>query len=64
MGGITIRSLTFFLSPFSGWNESFFGDLPMPGGAGIPFYTQPKVTTSRLILEGDGDMCGENSPYR
>ncbi len=42
--------------PFSGWNESFFGDLPMQGRAGIQFYTQPKVTTSRWFIEGEGDI--------
>jgi malonate-semialdehyde dehydrogenase (acetylating)/methylmalonate-semialdehyde dehydrogenase len=42
--------------PFAGWNESFFGDLHMQGRAGIQFYTQPKVTTSRWFLEGEGDI--------
>lgn len=42
--------------PFSGWNESFFGDLHMQGRAGVQFYTQPKVTTSRWFLEGEGDV--------
>lgn len=42
--------------PFSGWNESFFGDLHMQGRAGAQFYTQPKVTTSRWFLEGEADV--------
>jgi len=42
--------------PFSGWNESFFGDLHMQGRAGVMFYTQPKVTTSRWFAEGEGDI--------
>jgi len=42
--------------PFSGWNESFFGDLHMQGRAGVMFYTQPKVTTSRWFIEGEGDI--------
>jgi malonate-semialdehyde dehydrogenase (acetylating)/methylmalonate-semialdehyde dehydrogenase len=42
--------------PFSGWGESFFGDLHMQGRAGVQFYTQPKVTTSRWFLEGEGDI--------
>ncbi|MBI2512100.1 MAG: CoA-acylating methylmalonate-semialdehyde dehydrogenase [Opitutae bacterium] len=42
--------------PFSGWNESFFGDLHMQGRAGVQFYTQPKVTTSRWFIEGEGDI--------
>jgi malonate-semialdehyde dehydrogenase (acetylating) / methylmalonate-semialdehyde dehydrogenase len=42
--------------PFSGWNESFFGDLHMQGRAGVMFYTQPKVTTSRWFLDGESDI--------
>ena len=42
--------------PFSGWNESFFGDLHMQGRTGVLFYTQPKVTTSRWFAEGEGDI--------
>jgi malonate-semialdehyde dehydrogenase (acetylating)/methylmalonate-semialdehyde dehydrogenase len=30
--------------PFSGWNQSFFGDLHMQGMEGIQFYTRSKVT--------------------
>jgi malonate-semialdehyde dehydrogenase (acetylating)/methylmalonate-semialdehyde dehydrogenase len=42
--------------PFSGWNESFFGDLHMQGRAGVMFYTQPKVTTTRWFNDGEGDI--------
>ncbi len=42
--------------PFSGWNQSFFGDLHMQGRAGVQFYTQPKVTTSRWFIDGEGDI--------
>jgi malonate-semialdehyde dehydrogenase (acetylating)/methylmalonate-semialdehyde dehydrogenase len=42
--------------PFSGWGESFFGDLHMQGRAGVQFYTQPKVTTSRWFTDGEGDI--------
>lgn len=42
--------------PFSGWNESFFGDLHMQGRAGVMFFTQPKVTTTRWFEEGEGDI--------
>jgi malonate-semialdehyde dehydrogenase (acetylating)/methylmalonate-semialdehyde dehydrogenase len=42
--------------PFSGWNESFFGDLHMQGRAGVLFYTQPKVTTTRWFADGEGDI--------
>lgn len=30
--------------PFSGWNQSFFGDLHMQGIEGIQFFTRSKVT--------------------
>jgi malonate-semialdehyde dehydrogenase (acetylating)/methylmalonate-semialdehyde dehydrogenase len=33
--------------PFSGWNESFFGDLHGQGRHGIEFYTQTKVVIER-----------------
>ncbi len=42
--------------PFSGWNESFFGDLHMQGREGVAFYTRQKVTTSRWF--GDADVWG------
>lgn len=42
--------------PFSGWGESFFGDLHMQGRSGVLFYTQPKVTTSRWFSDGEGDI--------
>jgi malonate-semialdehyde dehydrogenase (acetylating)/methylmalonate-semialdehyde dehydrogenase len=33
--------------PFTGWNQSFFGDLHMQGIEGVQFYTQQKMTMSR-----------------
>jgi malonate-semialdehyde dehydrogenase (acetylating)/methylmalonate-semialdehyde dehydrogenase len=33
--------------PFSGWNESFFGDLHVQGPEGIHFYTRSKVVLTR-----------------
>ncbi len=33
--------------PFSGWNQSFFGDLHMQGVEGVQFYTRSKVTLTR-----------------
>ncbi len=33
--------------PFSGWNQSFFGDLHIQGLEGIQFYTRSKVVLSR-----------------
>lgn len=42
--------------PFSGWGESFFGDLHVQGREGVLFYTQQKVVTSRWFAEGEGDV--------
>ncbi|HEV7298992.1 MAG TPA: CoA-acylating methylmalonate-semialdehyde dehydrogenase [Tepidisphaeraceae bacterium] len=42
--------------PFSGWNESFFGDLHVQGREGVAFYTQQKVTTTRWFASGEGDI--------
>jgi malonate-semialdehyde dehydrogenase (acetylating)/methylmalonate-semialdehyde dehydrogenase len=33
--------------PFTGWNQSFFGDLHIQGVEGIQFYTQQKMTMTR-----------------
>ncbi len=33
--------------PFSGWNDSFYGDLHMQGNEGVQFYTRQKVTLTR-----------------
>ena len=33
--------------PFSGWNNSFFGDLHVQGSEGVAFFTKQKVTISR-----------------
>ncbi|MGE3165669.1 MAG: CoA-acylating methylmalonate-semialdehyde dehydrogenase [Planctomycetota bacterium] len=33
--------------PFSGWDQSFFGDLHVQGHEGVSFYTRTKVVTSR-----------------
>ena len=38
---------TMAMFPFTGWDESFFGDLHIQGREGVQFYTQQKVTTSR-----------------
>jgi malonate-semialdehyde dehydrogenase (acetylating)/methylmalonate-semialdehyde dehydrogenase len=57
MVGINIgvpASMAWF--PFSGWNDSFFGDLHMQGREGVQFFTQQKVTTSRWFSFGEGDV--------
>ena len=48
MVGINIgvpAPMAFF--PFSGWNNSFFGDLHVQGNDGVAFFTRQKVTISR-----------------
>ncbi len=42
--------------PFSGWGESFFGDLHVQGREGVQFYTQQKVTTTRWFAQAEGDI--------
>jgi malonate-semialdehyde dehydrogenase (acetylating) / methylmalonate-semialdehyde dehydrogenase len=60
MVGINIgvpASMAFF--PFSGWKESFFGDLHLQGRESVWFYTQQKVVTSRWFSYGEGTIWGE-----
>jgi malonate-semialdehyde dehydrogenase (acetylating)/methylmalonate-semialdehyde dehydrogenase len=33
--------------PFTGWNNSFYGDLHIQGREGIQFYSQQKMTMTR-----------------
>jgi malonate-semialdehyde dehydrogenase (acetylating)/methylmalonate-semialdehyde dehydrogenase len=44
------------LFPFSGWDESFFGDLHIQGRDGVRFYTRQKVVTTRWFSTGEGDV--------
>ncbi|MBI4024861.1 MAG: CoA-acylating methylmalonate-semialdehyde dehydrogenase [Verrucomicrobia bacterium] len=39
------------LFPFSGWNQSFFGDLHVQGTEGVQFYTRQKIVLSRWDSE-------------
>jgi malonate-semialdehyde dehydrogenase (acetylating)/methylmalonate-semialdehyde dehydrogenase len=39
--------------PFTGWNESFFGDLHIQGRESIQFYTQQKTTMTRWFASKD-----------
>ncbi|MCC5908215.1 MAG: CoA-acylating methylmalonate-semialdehyde dehydrogenase [Balneolaceae bacterium] len=39
--------------PFSGWKESFFGDLHAQGNHAVEFYTQTKVVVERWIRDWD-----------
>jgi len=35
--------------PFSGWKDSFYGDLHANGKDGLQFYTRKKVITTRWV---------------
>lgn len=37
--------------PFTGWNQSFFGDLHIQGKEGMQFYTQQRMTMTRWPAE-------------
>jgi len=39
--------------PFTGWNNSFYGDLHIQGRESIQFYTQQKTTMSRWFKSSD-----------
>ncbi|MEO8025774.1 MAG: CoA-acylating methylmalonate-semialdehyde dehydrogenase [Bryobacteraceae bacterium] len=39
--------------PFSGWKESFFGDLHCQGSDSVEFYTRQKTITSRFFSAGE-----------
>ncbi|MBA3763534.1 MAG: aldehyde dehydrogenase family protein, partial [Chthoniobacterales bacterium] len=47
---------TMAMFPFSGWDESFYGDLHIQGKEGVQFYTQQKVVTARWFGDGVGDV--------
>ncbi len=40
--------------PFSGWKDSFLGDLHAHGTDGVEFYTRKKTITSRYSSDGQG----------
>jgi malonate-semialdehyde dehydrogenase (acetylating)/methylmalonate-semialdehyde dehydrogenase len=40
--------------PFSGWKDSFLGDLHAHGGDAVEFYTRKKTVTSRFFSDGQG----------
>jgi malonate-semialdehyde dehydrogenase (acetylating)/methylmalonate-semialdehyde dehydrogenase len=40
--------------PFSGWKDSFLGDLHAHGGDAVEFYTRKKTVTSRFFSGGQG----------
>jgi malonate-semialdehyde dehydrogenase (acetylating)/methylmalonate-semialdehyde dehydrogenase len=38
--------------PFTGWNQSFFGDLHIQGTESVHFYTRQKMTLTRWFKSG------------
>jgi malonate-semialdehyde dehydrogenase (acetylating)/methylmalonate-semialdehyde dehydrogenase len=47
---------TMAMFPFTGWDDSFYGDLHIQGKEGVQFYTQQKVVTTRWFGDGVGDV--------
>jgi len=47
---------TMAMFPFTGWDESFYGDLHIQGKEAVQFYTQQKVVTTRWFGDGVGDV--------
>jgi malonate-semialdehyde dehydrogenase (acetylating)/methylmalonate-semialdehyde dehydrogenase len=47
---------TMAMFPFTGWDESFYGDLHIQGKEGVQFYTQQKVVTTRWFGDNVGDV--------
>jgi malonate-semialdehyde dehydrogenase (acetylating)/methylmalonate-semialdehyde dehydrogenase len=47
---------TMAMFPFTGWNDSFYGDLHIQGKEGVQFYTQQKVVSTRWFGEGVADV--------
>jgi malonate-semialdehyde dehydrogenase (acetylating) / methylmalonate-semialdehyde dehydrogenase len=47
---------TMAMFPFTGWDDSFHGDLHIQGREAVQFYTQQKVVTTRWFADGVGDV--------
>jgi malonate-semialdehyde dehydrogenase (acetylating) / methylmalonate-semialdehyde dehydrogenase len=47
---------TMAMFPFSGWDDSFYGDLHIQGREAVQFYTQQKVVTTRWFGGDVGDV--------
>ena len=47
---------TMAMFPFTGWDDSFYGDLHIQGREGVQFYTQQKVVSTRWFSEGVSDV--------
>ena len=46
--------------PFSGWKQSFYGDLHANGKDGVEFYTKKKTVTTRWFEDGDTSIGSQN----
>jgi malonate-semialdehyde dehydrogenase (acetylating)/methylmalonate-semialdehyde dehydrogenase len=47
---------TMAIFPFTGWDESFYGDLHIQGREGVQFYTRQKVVSTRWFGDSVGDV--------
>jgi malonate-semialdehyde dehydrogenase (acetylating)/methylmalonate-semialdehyde dehydrogenase len=47
---------TMAMFPFTGWDESFYGDLHIQGKEGVQFYTKQKVVSTRWFSDDVGDV--------
>jgi len=47
---------TMAMFPFTGWGESFYGDLHIQGREGVQFYTQQKVVSTRWFGDNVADV--------
>jgi malonate-semialdehyde dehydrogenase (acetylating)/methylmalonate-semialdehyde dehydrogenase len=47
---------TMAMFPFTGWDDSFYGDLHIQGKEGVQFYTQQKVVSTRWFGAGVADV--------
>jgi len=57
MVGINIGvPATMAMFPFTGWDDSFYGDLHIQGKEGIQFYTRQKVISTRWFGQDAGDV--------
>jgi malonate-semialdehyde dehydrogenase (acetylating)/methylmalonate-semialdehyde dehydrogenase len=57
MVGINIGvPATMAMFPFTGWGESFYGDLHIQGKEGVQFYTQQKVVSTRWFGDEVADV--------
>ena len=54
MIGVNVGAAPVAFCPFSGWKDSFLGDLHAHGPDAVEFYTRKKTVTSRFFSSGQG----------